>query len=109
MSQNGDSLTKYFSNCSNYFNWPEIDVFAKTWFVRTSHTYSPLFIYIGLSFGFVLVFVCLFVFNKRQNGWTDQVQSFFGSLTQGMSQNEEKIIVNGIDARKLAFFYITQW
>ena len=28
---------------------------------------------------FVLVFVCLFVSNKRQNGWTDRAQIFCGT------------------------------
>ena len=32
------------------------------------------FCYLFVCFLFVLVFVCLFVSNKRQNGWTDRAQ-----------------------------------
>ena len=59
---------------------------------------------LGLSW---CLFVCLYLINVK-TAEPIKFKVFFGSLTQGMSQNEEKIIVNGIDARKLAFFYITQ-
>ena len=36
-------------------------------------------LYINLACLSVMVFVCLFVSNKRQNGWTDRAQSFCGT------------------------------
>ena len=36
-------------------------------------------LYINLTCLCVWVSVCLFVFNKRQNGWTDRAQFFYGT------------------------------
>ena len=56
--------------------------------------------------GLFLGFVCLFVFNKRQNGWTDQAQLFCGTsrMTPGKVygwSNFQKFATNKIQFLKI--------
>ena len=41
---------------------------------------QAIHLYINLACLSVCFFVCLFVWNKRQNGWTDRAQIFCGTL-----------------------------
>ena len=53
---------------------------------------------------FAWVYVCLFVSNKRQNGWTERAQIFFGSLVwfQGRFINDQ--IFKNFPLRKFDFW-----
>ena len=73
-SGEGHHLNIYFDNISELYKFTIIVKWQSTkfWFWTAASSIYKF----GLS---VCLFVCLFVSNKRQNGWTDRAQIFCGT------------------------------